>query len=254
MEILLSALILGFAGSFHCVGMCGPIALSLPLQGNSVGQKLLGGTIYNLGRTLTYGIMGGVFGIIGQGFHLLGFQRWVSITMGIIMIASILIPVVFKKNKTQITGILLKQVRKRIQQLFSIRSYGSLFFIGVLNSLLPCGLVYLAIAGAIGTGGIFDGIAYMILFGMGTIPALLTVSILGNIASLSIRNKLHKMVPYIVVFIGVIFIFRGLCLGIPYISPPLEKLTPAIHIKTDGPTKGSNDMGKSCCHKKSCKE
>ncbi len=75
MSILISALVLGFMGSFHCAGMCGPIAIALPLQGNTVPGKILGGTLYNLGRTITYGIMGAIFGLLGQGVAMIGFQQ-----------------------------------------------------------------------------------------------------------------------------------------------------------------------------------
>jgi len=250
MEILFSAFVLGLMGSFHCVGMCGPIALSLPLRGTGFLQKFTGGALYNLGRTLGYGVMGGVFGFIGQGFQMLGFQRWVSIGMGMLMVASILIPVWYTRKKTGNPNAIFAFVRRSIQQLFKDRSYGSLFLIGILNSLLPCGLVYLAIAGAIGMGNAIYGSFYMILFGLGTIPMMLAVSFLGNVISLTVRNKLNKIIPYIVVLIGLIFIFRGLCLGIPYLSPPLEKLTPGIHMKAMESKGSSNAVEESCCKKK----
>lgn len=98
MAILLSALVLGLMGSFHCAGMCGPIAIALPLHGNTVLQKIFGGTLYNLGRTLTYGIMGALFGMLGQGIHLLGFQQKISVVMGVVMIVSVLFPALFRNQ------------------------------------------------------------------------------------------------------------------------------------------------------------
>ncbi len=95
MEIIFTGLLLGLMGSFHCVGMCGPIALALPLRGNTFFQKAIGGILYNLGRTLTYATMGAIFGLLGQGLEMLGFQRWVSIAMGSIMIISVLFPALF---------------------------------------------------------------------------------------------------------------------------------------------------------------
>lgn len=226
MTILLSALLLGLMGSFHCAGMCGPIAIALPLHGNTVPQKIFGGTLYNLGRTITYGIMGAIFGLIGQGLQLIGFQQKVSVIMGAIMIISVLFPALFKNqyrmDKSWIS--LVGKLKSTIGKMFAIRSFQSLFFIGMLNGLLPCGLVYMAIAGAIGTGGVVEGSLYMILFGFGTIPMLLAISLAGNVLSLTVRKRINKLIPVLVVIVGILFILRGLSLGIPYLSPPKQKI------------------------------
>lgn len=226
MTILFSALVIGLMGSFHCAGMCGPIAIALPLHGNTVPQKIFGGTLYNLGRTLTYGIMGAIFGLLGQGLHMLGFQQKVSVLMGAVMIISVLFPALFKNQYTldkswfKVVG----KLKKSIGQMFSIRSFQSLFFIGMLNGLLPCGLVYMAIAGAIGMGGVVEGSLYMILFGLGTIPMLLGISLAGNVLSLTVRKKINQLIPVMVVVVGILFVLRGLSLGIPYLSPPKQKI------------------------------
>lgn len=246
MEIYISALILGLMGSFHCIGMCGPIAISLPLRGNTFLQKLFGGSLYNIGRTVTYGIMGAVFGLIGQGFQLMGFQRWISIIMGSLMILSILVPTFFKRFSTSNNDFLTGKLRSSIQKLFAQRSYGGLFLIGLLNGLLPCGLVYMALAGAIGTASVIDGIIFMVLFGLGTLPMLLFISIVGNLVSSTIRNKINKLIPYLVVVIGLIFILRGLSLGIPYLSPPKAKLNPEVHMKAME-KEGNQAIKKACC-------
>ena len=116
------------------------------------------------------------------------------------------------------------KLKKRIAEMFSIRSFQSLFFIGMLNGLLPCGLVYMAIAGAIGTGNAVEGTLYMILFGLGTIPMLLTISLAGNFMSLAFRRKINKLIPVMVVVVGLLFILRGLSLGIPFLSPEKQKI------------------------------
>jgi len=213
-------------GSFHCAGMCGPIAIALPLHGNSIGGKIFGGSLYNLGRTITYGIMGALFGLLGQGMALIGFQQKVSVIMGSLMIISVLFPALFRnqysleKSWFSFVG----KLKSTIGGMFSIRSYSSLFFIGMLNGLLPCGLVYMAIAGAIGTGSVGLGTLYMILFGLGTIPMLLGISLAGNLLSLTVRKRINKLIPVMVVLVGIFFILRGLSLGIPYLSPPREKI------------------------------
>lgn len=226
MSILISAFVLGIMGSFHCAGMCGPIAIALPLHGNSAGGKVFGGTLYNLGRTITYGIMGALFGLLGQGMALIGFQQSVSVIMGSLMIISVLFPALFRNqyslNKSWLS--VVGKLKSTIGQMFSIRSYQSLFFIGMLNGLLPCGLVYMAIAGAIGTGSASLGTLYMFVFGLGTIPMLLGISLAGNLVSLAVRNRINKLIPVMVILVGIFFILRGLSLGIPYLSPPREKI------------------------------
>jgi len=226
MTILLSALVLGIMGSFHCAGMCGPIAVALPLHGNTVLQKIFGGTLYNLGRTLTYGIMGALFGMLGQGIHLLGFQQKVSVVMGALMIISVLFPALFRNqyNLDKSLFSFVGKLKKSIGKLFTVRSFSSLFFIGLLNGLLPCGLVYIAIAGAIGTGNSAQGTLYMILFGLGTIPMMLGISVAGNMMGLALRNKINKLIPILVVVVGLLFILRGLDLGIPYLSPKKQMI------------------------------
>lgn len=226
MTILISALILGLMGSFHCAGMCGPIAIALPLHGNTIPQKIFGGALYNIGRTVTYGIMGAIFGFLGQGVGMLGFQQKISVVMGALMIISVLFPALFKNqyrmDKSWFSFV--RKLKKSIGKMFSIRSFSSLFFIGLLNGLLPCGLVYMAIAGAIGTGGVVEGSLYMILFGLGTIPMMLSISLAGNVMSLAVRNKINKLIPVLIVVVGILFVLRGLSLGIPYLSPPKQKI------------------------------
>ncbi len=249
MEIIVLGFITGLAGSLHCVGMCGPIALSLPLRGHTLFEKISGGLLYNLGRTITYGLMGVFFGAIGQGFQLIGFQQWISILMGSLMIISVLVPSLAHKLGAGSSLPFTSSVRKGIQKLFTQRSFGGLFLIGILNGLLPCGLVYLAIASAIGTGSVWQGTGLMIMFGLGTIPMMLAISIIGNLISTTVRNKINRVIPFLVVFVGLIFILRGLSLGIPYLSPPKQKMNPEIHMhKTESKSGSSEMLEGACCH------
>jgi sulfite exporter TauE/SafE len=252
MEILISAVLLGLMGSFHCVGMCGPIAVALPLHGNTIHIKIFGGFLYNLGRTVTYGMMGAIFGLLGKGLQLMGFQQIISVVMGSVMIISILFPALFR-NRVELDKSLFSAVRKlknSIGKMFAIRSFQSLFFVGLLNGLLPCGLVYIALAGAIAAGSVELGTWYMILFGLGTIPMLLAISVLGNIISLPLRRKITKLIPVMVVIIGLFFILRGSGLGIPYLSPNKEM----IKMKFENSINGQETTIKSdvpeCCKQK----
>jgi hypothetical protein len=253
MAILFSALVLGLMGSFHCAGMCGPIAIALPLHGNTVPQKIFGGTLYNVGRTITYGIMGAIFGLLGQGIQMIGVQQKISVIMGVVMIISVLFPALFKNQYRMDKSMFsfVGKLKKRIGEMFSIRSFQSLFFIGMLNGLLPCGLVYMAIAGAIGTGNAAEGTLYMILFGLGTIPMLLTISLAGNIMSQAIRRKINKLIPVMVVVVGLLFILRGLSLGIPFLSPEKQKIEQKFEKSLEKNTSSLIQEPKGdCCSKK----
>lgn len=237
---------IGLVGSLHCLGMCGPIAVAIPLQKHNWPLKIAGGLLYNIGRTITYGIMGGIFGLLGLGIALAGFQQWASIGLGIIMIVSVLFPVVFRekiKLDKIFTGYASRLIG-RFRNLFKNNAMHSLLLIGILNGLLPCGLVYMALAGAINTNDVLMGIAFMVMFGLGTTPALLILSLAGNIISAPLRRRVSKIVPVFIVILGLIFILRGLSLGIPYISPPAKKL----ELKQNQSMQMEMDMQQPCCH------
>ncbi len=220
-----SGLVLGLLTSFHCVGMCGPIALSLPLHGDTKWKKLLGGILYNLGRTFTYALMGLTFGLLGHGLSTLGFQKIVSILAGTLMIATVFFPAIFKSANLD-SGLFsfVNSVKKGLQGLFSTKTFWGLFLIGLLNGLLPCGPLYFAVIVSAGTGNVIESVLFMILFGLGTIPLLLAVTIAGNFISLKVRNRINNFIPIIMVIMGILFILRGLSLGIPFLSPPDNKL------------------------------
>ena len=110
-----------------------------------------------------------------------------------------------------------------MKNFFQQRTFYSFFFIGMLNGLLPCGLVYLAVAGASATSGAIEGASYMALFGAGTLPVMLSVIVAGNFISVNIRNHIRKAMPYVILLIGILFILRGLNIGIPYVSPKMDK-------------------------------
>ncbi|MCF6184372.1 MAG: sulfite exporter TauE/SafE family protein [Bacteroidales bacterium] len=227
-EILTSALILGLVTGFHCIGMCGPVAVALPLKKESRTSKISSAALYNIGRTVTYSAMGLFFGFFGQSFAMAGFQKWVSLTMGILMILYVIFPAVFKNhlNFDKYAFKYVGKLRFQLRKLFGKRTYSRLFLIGLLNGLLPCGPVYAALAGAIAAGGAISGSLFMFLFGIGTIPVMLSVSLLGSKISLKSKKKLSKLIPLTIILIGFLFIMRGLGLGIPFLSPPDKMLKP----------------------------
>jgi sulfite exporter TauE/SafE len=227
---LWTAFIVGLVGSAHCAGMCGPIALALPLRSESWFTRVSGGLIYNIGRIFTYMVLGAIFGLLGKGLHMAGFQLWTSVVLGILMITMVLVPMIFKRmpSLSNIFESYSARLLSGFRNMFRKGDTKSLFGIGLLNGILPCGLVYVAIAGAINTGDVASAMIYMALFGAGTIPVMLAVSLAGTMISLKLRIFVNKLSPYVIVLLGVLFILRGLSLGIPYVSPKAEALTPVI--------------------------
>jgi sulfite exporter TauE/SafE len=233
-----TAFLIGFIGSFHCIGMCGPIALSLPYQDVTKIKTAANVLLYNSGRVFTYSFLGLVFGLIGQGIALAGFQQWLSIGLGILMLLAAFSILNLEKNIIKIPFLekIFKRVRFHLGRLLAQKSQKkqTLFLVGVLNGFLPCGLVYLAIVGAIATGDIFKGSFYMGIFGIGTIPMMLSVALIGNLVSLKFRKNIQKMIPFLLFTMAVLFILRGMNLGIPYLSPELIQdssnlITPVCH-------------------------
>ncbi|MDQ6469451.1 sulfite exporter TauE/SafE family protein [Flavobacterium sp. LHD-80] len=219
--MLYSAFILGLISSLHCVGMCGPIAVMLPVDHQNEVKKVTQIITYHLGRLTAYGTIGLIFGLLGRGFFMAGIQQKISIFIGIAMILVVLIPekAFAKYNFSKRVYKVISKIKSNLGSQFKKKSYKSLFVIGLLNGFLPCGMVYVGLFGAIAMQSANLGVLYMLLYGLGTIPLMTIVVYVNSLLKLPFRNKIQKAIPYVAVFIGVLFILRGLGLGIPYVSP-----------------------------------
>jgi sulfite exporter TauE/SafE len=228
--IMLAAFAMGLLGSFHCVGMCGPLALSLPLSSGSLWAKFSGGLLYNAGRVVTYSFFGLVFGVIGKSVALFGVQQLVSVILGVLIIVFVILPkrVAFFDNNNLIMEY-LKRLRSALGSLFATKNYSSLFSIGLLNGLLPCGLVYMAAAAAVATGNVLNSIFFMAFFGLGTLPMMWSIAFFGNYVGVGLRQKIRKAYPYMMTLMACLLILRGMGLGIPYVSPKVDSKDKAIH-------------------------
>ena len=233
--MLYSAFIFGLISSLHCIGMCGPIAMMIPVDRNNPTKKASQIITYHFGRLSAYATIGLIFGLVGKGFFLAGIQQKLSIFIGVAMIITILTPerVLANYNFSKPVFRLISKIKIALGKQFKNKSYQSLFSIGLLNGFLPCGMVYVALFGAIAMQSISFGIVYMLLFGLGTIPMMSSVTYLNSFMTLSFRNRVQKAIPYVGVTIGILFILRGLGLGIPYVSPANMSLfiqeTPNCH-------------------------
>ena len=249
--LILSAVALGFVSGFHCVGMCGPIALSMGFSKKQAANYYLQNLTYQFGRILTYAFLGAMLGIIGKGFEMVGFQRFLSIGVGVLLI----LMAVFSfggndfASKIPFLSKFLFSIKMNLGKVLQKADYKSRFTTGILNGFLPCGMVYMALTSSLASGGIWQGALYMALFGLGTLPFMFVVVLVGNLISQSFRSKILKIVPILMILLGSLFIMRGLELGIPYISPKAEALqinsSGECHLPGDH---SSHDHSKNNCH------
>jgi sulfite exporter TauE/SafE len=224
--MLYTALLFGLISSFHCIGMCGPIAMMLPIDRSNQTKKVFQILLYHLGRLTAYGMLGLFFGILGKGLFLAGFQQKLSIFMGIMMIIFVIVPEkrLAQYNFSKPIYKLISKVKSHLGAQFKRKSPDALFTIGLLNGFLPCGMVYAALFGAIAMQSELLGVAYMVLYGIGTIPMMSAVVLLSNFITVPVRNRIQKLIPIVVILIGSLFIVRGMGLDIPYISPNTTSL------------------------------
>lgn len=219
--MLWSAFILGVLGSLHCVGMCGPIAFMLPVDRHNSIKKASQILLYHTGRLSAYALLGLVFGVLGSGISIFGQQQYLSIAIGLLMILAVLLPVNWL-NKLRITQPIysvISTLKSKLGQQFKKKNPETFFIIGFLNGFLPCGLVYMAIFAAIATANATLSSIYMVLFGLGTVPLMTTAVYLGKFLNTTLKQRIQKVIPVVVVCIGILFVLRGLGLDIPYLSP-----------------------------------
>ena len=219
--MLYTAFILGLLGSLHCVGMCGPIAFMWPVDRSHSIKKIGQISIYHVGRLLSYGLLGLIFGLVGKGLYLFGLQQQLSILIGALMIIIVILPYkTFNKyNLSRPLYKLISNVKSGLGKAMKRKTADTFLTIGFLNGFLPCGLVYMAVFGSLATANAYAGSLYMILFGLGTIPLMTSAIYLGKFINSKVKQRIQKAVPVFVIIIGALFILRGLGLGIPYISP-----------------------------------
>ncbi len=235
LTLIIPAITLGLLSSFHCLGMCGPIAFVLPVGGRSKSGKIWGISSYNLGRITTYSILGLMVGFFGEGLRFMGVSQLISILLGILLILYVL----FAKNlvKFNTTNQYAYQfnafVKAKLGVFLKKKTNSGLYLLGLLNGLIPCGVVFIALQGALIQTTLLNSALFMLFFGLGTIPMLFGVTYLSNTFKPITKLKINKIMPYITVIIALLLIVRGANLDIPYLSPAYNEQ--------------NNEV--SCCHK-----
>jgi len=223
---MLSALLFGLLSSLHCVGMCGPIALMLPVNRTNSAIRIIQTLLYHFGRILSYGTLGFVFGVFGKGLFIAGLQQRFSIIIGVLMLVYVVLP---KKNLDKIRFLnpfykIISKIKSRLGKTLTNKSNSSFLLIGILNGFLPCAMIYVALFGALATQDPLLGCLYMMLFGVGTIPLMSIIVLISNKITVVTRNKILKLVPAFLILLGILFILRGMGLNIPFVSPGTLRL------------------------------
>lgn len=220
---MIAGFTLGAAGSLHCIGMCGPLSLALPTHQLSPGNKFLSLLLYQIGRIITYSTIGLLFGLAGHRLYLAGYQQKLSITLGALILLFSVYHFLQKKTiRLSFLNERYKMVLKLISRVLKfVKGPSSFLFLGMANGLLPCGMVYVALAGIFTFTTLKDSVVYMAMFGAGTLPAMMLVAYAGQFVKPRIRSSVRKIVPVFITLMGLLLIFRGLNLGIPFLSPAL---------------------------------
>ncbi len=212
--MIYAAFLLGLVSSLHCVGMCAPLTLALPYHRDKVVFQIL---TYNFGRVITYGLLGLIFGLLGEGLAVAGFQKIFSIFFGCIFISLALVTLI---KKWEFNLKFNNSGSKFIRQSFSkvLRWRAAYFWLGMLNGFLPCGIVYWAIASSLMTFDAFQGSLFMLIFGIGTVPLMLIAVLFKNRLSREISKKFYHFIPLYQLFLGILLIWRALNINIATVN------------------------------------
>lgn len=214
---LWTAFLLGLGGSLHCLGMCGPLLLALPPGTGNVGTQVVRRGCYHAGRVLTYGCLGGLSGSMGGVLGLAESQRWVSVAAGVVILLGLLAWPARLSQK--LAAFPMGWLKRAFGGLLAAPTLAAQFPLGIVNGLLPCGLVYVATVAASASGGALAGFRFMLAFGVGTLPMLMAVTFAGAALHGWFRSRLRLWVPCSFAVMAGLLILRGLALGIPFLSP-----------------------------------
>lgn len=213
------AFLLGLLGSLHCAVMCGPLMLSFPTGQKASIIAVTQLVLYQLGRIVVYTLLGVLVGIVGNSITLFSSQETLSLIIGSVLIFFTILH--FSGRKIKVVDRLFARLISPISNLMS-KTYGRTFwglYAGLLNGLIPCGMVYLAMASALNVGTIAGSASFMFQFGLGTTPLMLAISLGGIYLKKYLRLNTGKWMPWLMLFMGALFVLRAIALDIPFLSP-----------------------------------
>lgn len=208
--MLTTAMILGFAGSLHCIGMCSPLAMAVTTRGEG---GILKRVLYNAGRILMYCVLGAIVSTVGA--MLPGTVQYViSIVLGV----SLLVIAITKSN-FRLPGLafvyrITNFLKDRFSNLLQQKNYASVFGMGILNGLLPCGLTFLALTSCITLDGPLGGFVFMAAFGLGTLPVMLGMISVIPFFTQRLKFNMSNFVMVMQIAAGCLLIVRVLLVDV----------------------------------------
>ena len=207
---MIGAFVIGLFGSLHCVGMCGPVMLAF----SGVNQKPLGFLMYHSGRIISYMLIGLILGGIGSFVSVLKIQQLSSLVLGIVILLLYGIPR-FRSNieRFYYNSKFYSLIKRVIATNLSMRRRW--FISGVANGFFPCGLTYVAAAGAVLMTNFGEGLLFMLLFGLGTIPALLMLQFSGNFLLKRFKHFIPRTLHIVALLSGLIMVYRATLMSFP---------------------------------------
>jgi uncharacterized protein len=220
---MLLGFIIGISSAFHCLGMCGPIAMAIPVNRKSTLTALFDTLQYNLGRISSYSLLGLLIGFIGLTVQSIQWMQWLSIAAGIVIIL-IAWHQFFRIGESKYIARLSVLISRGIGKVIRSTNPLKLIGLGALNGLLPCGMVFIALTNALVQPSIVESVLAMFFFGLGTLPMMVSITFFASRLSGAWRQKVSKFIPYLMTIVGLLVVLRGLNLGIPYISPKIEMI------------------------------
>jgi len=214
-----SAFLIGLAGSVHCVGMCGPLALAIPGASKDKGFTFFLRTIaYQISRISGYGVLGLIVGFFSQGMQFTGVQPYFSLLSGIVLLFLGffgIIPEVNAFSKYPIIQHFQVKINRIIGTVMTNEHFSTPFVLGFLNAMLPCGMIYIALGTGLSSGNMSEAALYLISFGLGTLPLMFMMSLSGQFLSLQMRRSWQKTIPIIFMISGIILIYKGMNIDLP---------------------------------------
>lgn len=211
------AFMIGLLGSMHCVGMCGPLAFAIPSLKKGWFWLFWDKLSYQLGRIISYCLLGILIGLTSRQLWMSGLQQAVSIISGILILGAAFSRLTRKKFASP-EGWFIKPFHRLLS--YALNHRANHLIVGLVNGFLPCGFVYLALAGAVNTGSVQTAVSYMFWYGLGTLPLMFVAGISAGFTTTLFRQRINQTIPYLMICLGLWFILRGMELNIPYLSPP----------------------------------
>ena len=214
--MLIAALLMGLTGSLHCAGMCGPIVWVMPFQQYTGVKRGLGIALYHTGRISVYALLGVVLHLFKDMFQP-QWQQYFSLAAGVMLLVTgilYFLPQAGFRVKLPWTALVTKGLGKVMSQRHPLWLAAA----GALNGLLPCGMVYMALAASVAVSNTGQAALMMYAFGLGTVPMMVAITLLRNRAPLRFLF-FRKWTPLLMLLFGCLFVLRGANLGIPLLSP-----------------------------------